>query len=72
MKKPEPGEKTEFYVLELSMTSPNGDVVSETLHLGRLFVEMAYQPKNILTSSVLELSQYVNNEIEERFKAGGF
>ena len=72
MQRPEPTRKLEFYVLELKLTSPNGDVVSETLHLGRHFVEMAHQPKNILTSSVLELSQYVNNEIEERFKAGGF
>ena len=72
MQRPEPDKKAEFYVLELKLTSPNGDVVSETLHLGRYFVEMAYQPKNILTSSVLELSQYVNNEIEERFKTGVF
>ena len=72
MQSPEPGEKTEFYVLELRMTSPNGDVVSETLHLGRYFVEMANQPMNILKGSVLELSQHVNNEIEERFKTGGF
>ena len=72
MQRPEPDEKAEFYVLELKLTSPSGDVVSETLHLGRYFVEMAYQPKNILTSSVLELSQYVNNEIEERFTNGGF